>query len=144
MRRRQRFTTARSLGDSPAAASASILWASGMRRATSVLPFAESVTATSRLLLVERVRVSKPIRTRRVTIRDKVDASMTTIVGQIVCTDAGRWPVQREFYRRMKRRFDELGIEIARPGQTTIILNGLAMQPANEPIAAAGAPLRSR
>jgi len=75
---------------------------------------------------------------------DKVDASMTTIVGQIECTDSGRWPVQREFYRRMKRRFDELGIEIARPGQTTIVLNGLSMQPANEPLAAAGAPSRGR
>jgi small-conductance mechanosensitive channel len=75
---------------------------------------------------------------------DKVDASMTTIVGQIECTDAGRWPVQREFYRRMKRRFDELGIEIARPGQTMIVLNGLSMQPANEPLAAAAAPSRAR
>jgi small-conductance mechanosensitive channel len=75
---------------------------------------------------------------------DKVDASMTTIVGQIVCTDAGRWPVQREFYRRMKRRFDELGIEIARPGHTTVILNGIAMQPANEALAAPGSPSRGR
>jgi small-conductance mechanosensitive channel len=73
---------------------------------------------------------------------DKVDALMTTIVGQIVCTDAGRWRVQREFYRRMKRRFDELGIEIARPGQTTIVLNGLSMQPANEQLAAAAVPSR--
>ena len=40
------------------------------------MPLAESITTTSRLLVVERVRVSKPIRTRRVTIRDKVDASM--------------------------------------------------------------------
>src|SRR5262249_34676600 len=34
---------------------------------------------------------------------DKVDATMTTLVGQIQCTDSGRWPVQREFYRRMKK-----------------------------------------
>jgi hypothetical protein len=46
---------------------------------------------------------------------DKVDASMVTVLGQIECTDVGRWPVQREFYRRMKRRFQELGIEIAGP-----------------------------
>jgi len=45
---------------------------------------------------------------------DKVDGSMTSIVGQILCTDSGRWPVQREFNRRMKLRFQELGIEIAR------------------------------
>jgi moderate conductance mechanosensitive channel len=52
---------------------------------------------------------------------DKVDATMTTIVGQIQCTDSGRWPVQREFYRRMKKRFHELNIEIARP-QTMLVL----------------------
>jgi moderate conductance mechanosensitive channel len=55
---------------------------------------------------------------------DKVDASMATIVGQIECTDAGRWPVQREFYRRMKKRFQELSIEIARPAQATVVLQG--------------------
>ena len=53
---------------------------------------------------------------------DRVDATMATVVGQIECTDTGRWPVQREFYRRMKKRFQELGIEIARPSQTTIVL----------------------
>ncbi len=46
---------------------------------------------------------------------DKVDAGMVTILGQIECTDAGRWSVQREFNRRMKKRFQELGIEIAAP-----------------------------
>jgi moderate conductance mechanosensitive channel len=34
---------------------------------------------------------------------DRVDGAMASIVGQIRCTDAGRWPVQREFNRRMKR-----------------------------------------
>jgi len=52
---------------------------------------------------------------------DKVDGSMTSIVGQIPCTDSGRWPVQREFNRRMKLRFQELGIEIARPTQTILV-----------------------
>jgi len=52
---------------------------------------------------------------------DKVDGSMTSIVGQIQCTDSGRWPVQREFNRRMKVRFQELGIEIARPTQTILV-----------------------
>lgn len=52
---------------------------------------------------------------------DKVDGSMTSIVGQIQCTDSGRWPVQREFNRRMKLRFQELGIEIARPSQTILV-----------------------
>lgn len=52
---------------------------------------------------------------------DKVDGSMATIVGQIRCTDSGRWPVQREFNRRMKRLFQERGIEIAAPGQTILM-----------------------
>jgi small-conductance mechanosensitive channel len=52
---------------------------------------------------------------------DKVDGSMASIVGQIRCTDSGRWPVQREFNRRMKRRFQECGIEIASTGQTILM-----------------------
>jgi small-conductance mechanosensitive channel len=52
---------------------------------------------------------------------DKVDGSMATIVGQIRCTDSGRWPVQREFNRRMKRRFQECDIEIASAGQTILM-----------------------
>jgi small-conductance mechanosensitive channel len=71
---------------------------------------------------------------------DKVDASMATIVGQIECTDTGRWPVQREFYRRMKRRFQELGIEIARPSQTTVVLQQLPAEvPEPQPSARAAA-----
>ena len=46
---------------------------------------------------------------------------MASIVGQIGCTDAGRWPVQREFNRRMKRRFQEPGIEIASAAQTIVM-----------------------
>lgn len=52
---------------------------------------------------------------------DKVDGSMASIVGQIRCTDSGRWPVQREFNRRMKRRFQDCGIEIASSGQTFLM-----------------------
>jgi small-conductance mechanosensitive channel len=52
---------------------------------------------------------------------DKVDGSMASIVGQIRCTDSGRWPVQREFNRRMKRRFQECGIEIASGAQTLLM-----------------------
>ncbi|MGH6867049.1 MAG: mechanosensitive ion channel domain-containing protein [Methyloceanibacter sp.] len=53
---------------------------------------------------------------------DKMDASMVTIVGQIQCTDHGRWPVQREFYRRMKRRFQEQGIHIAPASHATLLV----------------------
>ena len=52
---------------------------------------------------------------------DKVDGSLASIVGQIRCTDSGRWPVQREFNRRMKRRFQECGVEVA-PSSPTILL----------------------
>ena len=52
---------------------------------------------------------------------DKLDGSGATMAGQIVCTDAGRWEVQREFNRRMKQRFQELGIRIA-PTAPVIVL----------------------
>jgi small-conductance mechanosensitive channel len=52
---------------------------------------------------------------------DKVDGSKVTMIGQIPCTDSGRWPVQREFYRRMKQAFQERGIEIA-PSAETIVM----------------------
>ncbi|WP_158816662.1 mechanosensitive ion channel domain-containing protein [Methylocapsa sp. S129] len=52
---------------------------------------------------------------------DKLDGASATIVGQITCTDSGRWAVQREFNRRMKRRFQELGVIIAAPNQSILI-----------------------
>ena len=48
-------------------------------------------------------------------------ARRSTLVGQIVCTASGRWPVQREFNRRMKIRFQELGLDIANPAQTRFV-----------------------
>jgi moderate conductance mechanosensitive channel len=41
---------------------------------------------------------------------DQVKPWGVTITGQIACTDTGRWPVQREFNRRVKTRFQEVGI----------------------------------
>jgi small-conductance mechanosensitive channel len=52
---------------------------------------------------------------------DKIDGATVTIVGQIECTDSGRWPVQREFNRRMKIRFQKLGVDIAYPAQTRFV-----------------------
>jgi small-conductance mechanosensitive channel len=49
---------------------------------------------------------------------DKVDGGAVTIAGQVVCTDSGRWVVQREFHRRMKRRFQEIGIRVHNPART--------------------------
>src|SRR4030095_8654605 len=69
---------------------------------------------------------------------DTLAASMASIVGQIRCTDAGRWPVQREFNRRMKRRFQECGVEIAPAAQTILM-----QVPASAEIAANAAPRRA-
>ena len=46
---------------------------------------------------------------------DKVDGASVTIAGQVVCTDSGRWSVQREFNRRMKQQFGELGDSALQP-----------------------------
>ncbi len=46
---------------------------------------------------------------------DKLDGASATIAGQVVCTDSGRWSVQREFNRRMKQRFAELEIRLYNP-----------------------------
>ena len=70
---------------------------------------------------------------------DKVDGGSVTIAGQIPCTDAGRWPVQREFNRRVKRRFQELGIALFNPAQT-MILTPAPAPAAREALAAPGAP----
>jgi small-conductance mechanosensitive channel len=64
---------------------------------------------------------------------DKVDGSMATLVGQIRCTDTGRWGVQREFNRRMKMRLQEEGIEIASPGSQTVVMQ--LPPPAKEDVA---------
>ena len=78
---------------------------------------------------------------------DKVDGATFTIVGQIECTDSGRWPVQREFNRRMKIRFQELGVDIAYPAQTLSWLTSIfpgggaparATPPSEPPLCAAG------
>ncbi len=60
---------------------------------------------------------------------DKVDGSSIVLVGQIVCTDAGRWGVQREFNRRYRKRFAELGIEIPNPTQTLLLRHGTSARP---------------
>jgi small-conductance mechanosensitive channel len=64
---------------------------------------------------------------------DKVDGSMAQIVGQIRCSADGRWPVQREFNRRMKRRFQECDIEIAHGSQTILMQVPVAESAGPEP-----------
>ena len=46
---------------------------------------------------------------------DKIDANGVTVTGQVACTDSGRWSVQREINRRIKRRFDASGIRFFSP-----------------------------
>ncbi len=41
---------------------------------------------------------------------DRIDASGVTVIGQVACTDSGRWSVQREINRRIKLRFHQAGI----------------------------------
>jgi small-conductance mechanosensitive channel len=43
---------------------------------------------------------------------DRVDGTTATLVGQVVCTDSGRWGVQREFNRRIKLAFQQQGIRL--------------------------------
>jgi small-conductance mechanosensitive channel len=52
---------------------------------------------------------------------DKLDGAQVTIAGQVVCTDSGRWSVQREFNRRMKKRFQELGIGLYNPMRSVAV-----------------------
>lgn len=52
---------------------------------------------------------------------DRVDGASVTITGQIVCTDGGRWRVQREYNRRVKKRFEELGIEMFNPTRSLLV-----------------------
>jgi small-conductance mechanosensitive channel len=68
---------------------------------------------------------------------DRVDALTVTLVGQIECTDFGRWPVQREFNRRMKIRFQQLGVGIAHPSQTWLIADSPLGKRVREPLGAA-------
>ena len=57
---------------------------------------------------------------------DKLDGASVTIAGQVVCTDSGRWSVQREFNRRMKRRFEELGIQLYNPVERMVAVRQIA------------------
>ncbi|MEM5436278.1 mechanosensitive ion channel domain-containing protein [Paraburkholderia diazotrophica] len=52
---------------------------------------------------------------------DAVDGASVTLVGQIQCRDSARWPVQREFNRRIFEAFREKGIEISNPQRNVLI-----------------------
>ncbi|MGG1948734.1 mechanosensitive ion channel domain-containing protein [Trinickia sp. NRRL B-1857] len=52
---------------------------------------------------------------------DQVDGSMVTLVGQMQCRDTARWPIQREFNRRIAERFRERDIAIANPLRNVLV-----------------------
>ncbi|MBN8908593.1 MAG: mechanosensitive ion channel, partial [Rhodospirillales bacterium] len=52
---------------------------------------------------------------------DQFGDSAVVIKCRIMCTPFGRWSVMREFNRRMKKRFDEPGIEIPFPYRKLVI-----------------------
>lgn len=52
---------------------------------------------------------------------DRFDSSAVVIVCRIKTGPSDRWAVEREFNRRMKIRFDELGIEIPYPYQRLVL-----------------------
>ncbi len=52
---------------------------------------------------------------------DKFTDSALLLKCRIMCTPFGRWPVVREFNKRMKNRFQELGIEMPYPHMKLVI-----------------------
>ncbi len=52
---------------------------------------------------------------------DQFGESAVSIKCRIMCTPFGRWSVLREFNRRMKARFDQMGIEIPFPHRKLIL-----------------------
>ncbi|MBX9701629.1 MAG: mechanosensitive ion channel, partial [Acetobacteraceae bacterium] len=52
---------------------------------------------------------------------DKMSDQGVTIRSRVKTGPANRWPVQREFNRRIKQRFGELGIQMVRPGQRLVL-----------------------
>ena len=55
---------------------------------------------------------------------DRLGDFAVTVAGQVKTTPAGRWSVQREINRRIKRRFQALGIELPFPVQTVLFGGG--------------------
>jgi small-conductance mechanosensitive channel len=80
---------------------------------------------------------------------DKIDGTTATLAGQVVCTDAGRWGVQREFNRRIKLAFQEKGIRMMpsasimgfqHPLDVRVEMPDMPARPATEPPKTIDAP----
>jgi small-conductance mechanosensitive channel len=59
---------------------------------------------------------------------DQFGDSSIVIKCRLLCTPFGRWAVMREFNRRMKRKFDELGIEIPFPHRKLVVDSPIPLQ----------------
>jgi small-conductance mechanosensitive channel len=67
---------------------------------------------------------------------DQLTASAVIIKGRIMCTPFARWSVGREFNRRMKARFEELGIEMPSSDQRLILDQPLTIRQLPPPVPA--------
>jgi small-conductance mechanosensitive channel len=67
---------------------------------------------------------------------DQLTASAVIIKGRIMCTPFARWSVGREFNRRMKARFEELGIEMPSSDQRLILDQPLTFRQLPPPVPA--------
>lgn len=92
------------------------------------VPYAEDTDRVSQLLadIVAGMRAEPEFAARMLSDLqlwgvDKLDGAGATITGQIVCTAPGRWPVQREFNRRVKKRFEDENVEIYNPARTVVV-----------------------
>ena len=124
IRRRLRLTTARSFADTPAIAVRSAAIAFGITRARIAAPLAVRRTTTSRLLVADRVRVTSPIFTSRLTTRDKVETSMLVLAARSIW----RWPLIVREHRQHAPHRDAQAVtgkrvlpEIDHQGQTDAI-----------------------
>src|SRR5215467_1746433 len=89
IRRRLRLTTPRSFAGTPAIAVRSKATACGITRAKTAAPFGVRRTTTSRLLVADRVRVTRPISTRGLPTREKVGTPTLWLAEASIC----RWPL---------------------------------------------------
>ncbi len=67
---------------------------------------------------------------------DAVDGASVTLAGQVQCRDTARWPVQREFNRRIFDAFRAKHIEIANPQRSVLIPSGAAPGEHTDPASA--------
>lgn len=64
---------------------------------------------------------------------DALNQTSVTVRGTLPTTTAGRWPVQREFYRRMKKTFEAHGIHLPYPTRFVEVTGLGALQQKSEP-----------